>query len=105
MLRVVTSVHGVPIRLTEERWSHILEQHPELGNYQALILETVKSPECVLEGGNGQLIAVRSITNSKWLLVVYRELKDQGVIDDGFIVTAFFNQRLRYLEGKKQAWP
>ena len=105
MLQVVTSVNGVPIRLTEERWSHILEQHPELEGYQPLILTTVENPEQVLDGGNGQLIAVRSIASGKWLLVVYREIENQGVIDDGFIVTAFFNKRLRYLEGKKQVWP
>jgi hypothetical protein len=52
MLKVVTSVNGIVIRLTEERWSHILEQHPELEGYQALILETVESPESVLEGGS-----------------------------------------------------
>lgn len=48
---------------------------------------------------------MRLISESKWLLVIYREIEDQGVIDDGFIVTAFFNKRLRYLEGKKQVWP
>ncbi|ASC72739.1 hypothetical protein XM38_036970 [Halomicronema hongdechloris C2206] len=105
MLNVVTSVNGVTIRLTEERWSHILEQHPELEGCQTLILATVESPERVLAGGNGQLIAVQSISEGKWLLVVYREIETQDVIEDGFIVTAFFNKRLRYLEGKKQIWP
>jgi hypothetical protein len=27
---VVRSRNGVPVRLTEERWRHIVEQHPEM---------------------------------------------------------------------------
>lgn len=30
MVRVV-SVNGVPIRLTEERWFHIVENHDDIG--------------------------------------------------------------------------
>lgn len=105
LVGTVTSVNGVLIRLTEERWGHITSQHPEMEAYQAAILDAVASPDRVLDGGNGQLIAVRSVSQQKWLLVVYREIEAQGAIVDGFIVTAFFNQRLRYLEGKKQLWP
>lgn len=105
LVGIVTSVNGVSIRLTEERWGHITSQHPEMEAYQAVILEAVASPDRVLDGGNGQLIAVRSVSRQKWLLVIYREIETQGAIMDGFIVTAFFNQRLRYLEGKQQLWP
>lgn len=105
MLGSVISVNGVAIRLTEERWQHITSQHPELEHREAVILEVVAHPDRVLEGNNGQLIAVKAITQGKWLLVVYREIEAQGLIEDGFIVTAFFNRRTRYLEGKKQVWP
>jgi hypothetical protein len=105
LVGTVTSVSGVSIRLTEERWGHITSQHPEMVTYQAAILDVVASPDRVLDGNNGQLIAVQSVSRQKWLLVVYREIEAQGAIVDGFIVTAFFNQRLRYLEGKKQLWP
>ena len=30
VIAVVTSMNGVPIRLTEERWLHIIEYHREL---------------------------------------------------------------------------
>jgi hypothetical protein len=105
LVGTVTSVNGVSIRLTEERWGHITSQYPEMVTYQAAILDVVASPDRVLDGNNGQLIAVQSVSRQKWLLVVYREIEAQGAIVDGFIVTAFFNQRLRYLEGKKQLWP
>ena len=105
LLGTTTSVNGVPIRLTQERWGHITSQHPEMADYQAAILDAVARPDRILDGNNGQLIAVQTISQEKWLLVVYRELEMQGAVVDGFIVTAFFNQRLRYLEGKKQVWP
>jgi hypothetical protein len=105
LIGIVTSVNGVLIRLTEERWGHITAQHPEMEAYQTAILDVVASPDRVLDGKNEQLIAVRLLSQQKWLLVVYREIEAQGAIVDGFIVTAFFNQRPRYLEGKKQLWP
>jgi hypothetical protein len=106
MPATVNSVNGVGIRLTEERWQHITFQHPELAGLQADVLDTVENPEQVLQGKDGQLISVKTIKpDEKWLLVVYRELDEDGVIVDGFIVTAFFNQRRRYLEGKKVVWP
>lgn len=101
LVGIVTSVNGVLIRLPEERWGHITSQHPEMEAYQTVILNAVASPDRVLDGNNGQLIAVRSVSRQKWLLVVYREIEAQGAIVDGFIVTAFFNQHLRYLEGKQ----
>ena len=94
MLGTVTSVNGVSIRLTEERWQHITSQHPELAHEQGLILEVVEQPERVLAGEHGQLFAVRTLSDKKWLLVVYRELEAEGVILDGFIVTAFFNSKI-----------
>ena len=38
-LETATSVNGVPIRLTSERWSHIMEEHDDLDGYQNDCLE------------------------------------------------------------------
>ena len=89
MIATGISVNGVKIRLTEERWQHIVFQHPELISLQSQILKTIEKPERVLEGRDGQLIAVQTIQPGKWPLVVYRELYKSGEIADGFIVTAF----------------
>lgn len=106
MLAVVTSVNGVKIRLTEERWEHIIAQHPELSVMQAAVLDAVANPEEVLEGRSGQLISVKTmIADAKWLLTVYRELDGAGSVVDGFIVTAFFNSRQSYLKRRKILWP
>ena len=37
-IQVVPSHHGVPIRLTEDRWQHILEKRPQFAGRQADIL-------------------------------------------------------------------
>ena len=88
------SVNNIPIRLTEERLAHIYQGHPELRGCENWIKETVSSPEKVLEGDNGALMAVRKyektpVSENKFLVVVYRE---QG--NDGFVITAYFTRRL-----------
>ena len=53
MLETVSSKNGVLIRLTDERWAHITEEHCELAGLRLEILETVANPSRVLEGGKG----------------------------------------------------
>jgi hypothetical protein len=36
---IAISKNGVPIRLTEERWFHITEEHSEMAGYYFEILE------------------------------------------------------------------
>jgi hypothetical protein len=95
------SKNGVPIRLTEERWSHIMDEHRELEGLELAVLETVSDPERVLAGGAGELLAVRTHEPGKWLVVAYREIED----DDGFVITAFLTRRFRSLDRRTQLWP
>ena len=64
------------------------------------VLETLSQPERVLAGGESELLAVRELEVGKFLVVVYREL-DQ----DGFIITALITRRLGSLDTRKQLWP
>ena len=52
---VVISVSGVKIRLPEERWQHIIEEHPELIDLRYEILDTVKSPNTIFGGSAGTI--------------------------------------------------
>ena len=79
-----TSKNGVQIRLTHERWTHITEEHTEIAGLRLEVLETVAQPDRVVEGQRGALLAVRAIAPASWLVVVYREISD-----DGFIITDF----------------
>ena len=47
-----------------------------------------------------ELLAIKQVASGKYLVVVYREL-----LNDGFIITAYFTRRLRSLAKRKQLWP
>lgn len=83
------SVNGVPIRLTHERWCHIVENHDEMASYFHDVLETIEKPEFVARGHRGSLKAAGSRGRRKWLVVIYRELSKH----DGFVITAYFLDR------------
>jgi hypothetical protein len=51
----------VPIRLTEERWFHITEEHSEMAGYYFEVLEAMDEPEAIYKGKKGECIAVREI--------------------------------------------
>jgi hypothetical protein len=87
---LATSQNGVPIRLTEERWFHIVENHDDLAGSYDDVLSTVENPDLVLSGYRGALIAVKDMGRRKYLAVVYKELSR----NDGFIITAYHTSRI-----------
>lgn len=95
------SRNRVPIRLTDERWQHIMEEHAELVGLREEVLEAVTDAERVLSGTGGELFAVRMMEPGKALVVVYREID----VDDGFIITAFVTRRLQSFDRRSQIWP
>jgi hypothetical protein len=97
---VAKSKNDVPVRLTEERWFHITEEHSEMAGYYFEVLETVEEPEAVYEGRAGECIAVREVEKGKYIVVVYREL---GRVD-GFVITAFLTRRRKQLERRRKIW-
>lgn len=86
--------------MTDERWSHITEEHGELAGLESEVLAAIANPVRILEGGEGELLAVRELTLGKYVVVVYREFQD-----DGFVITAFLARRTRWIEKRKQVWP
>jgi len=84
-MEVAISVNGVPIRLTYERWYHIVENHDELASYFHDVLDTIEKPEFVARGNKGTLKATTNMGKKKWLVVIYRELSKH----DGFVITAY----------------
>ena len=88
-MEIVYSVNKVPIRLTYERWYHIIENHDELASYFHNVLETIERPEFVIRGNSGSLKATKNISKKKWLVVIYRELSKR----DGFVITAYFLEK------------
>lgn len=99
---IIQSRDGVPIRLTEERWSHTIETHPELADSRELVLETVSNPEVIQRGVATELLACRLYPDTprgkKWVVVTYRETSAA----DGFIITAHLARRLS--SQKEELW-
>jgi len=86
----VFSQHGVPIRLTEERWFHIVENHDDLAGHYDDVLNVVEDPDFILRGTGGAPIAAKGVARKTYLAVVYKEISRQ----DGFIITAYFTSRI-----------
>jgi hypothetical protein len=94
---VALSVEGVPIRLTTERWFHIVENHDDVAGYYDDVLEIIENPDLVLQGYGGSLIATRGYGRGRYLAVIYREVSAQ----DGFVITAYFTSKI---DRKKVIW-
>jgi len=99
MLDTVISVRGIPIRLTDERWANITEEHSELAGMRFEILETVMRPSQIYQGGRGELIAIREIGDGKYWAVIYRESELEG-----FIITAFMTRRIKSMQKRSLLW-
>ena len=100
MPETVYSTNGVPIRLTDERWAHITEEHGELAGLRSEVVETVTNPTAIFAGKQGELLATREVEPGKYLVVVYRESPA-----DGFIITAFLTRKVHTLRRRQQLWP
>lgn len=100
-METVQSKNGVPIRLPDERWIHITEEHSELAGYYFEVFETVNEPQAVYEGKLGELIAVKELEAGKFMVVVYKEVSKE----DGFIITAFVTRKIRQIERRNKLWP
>lgn len=94
---VIASVHSInnaTIRLTQERWLHIIDYHKELSNFQLEILLTIANPDMICFSPHGMqpnFAAVKSFDRlaeyslATNLIVHYKELD----VSTGFILTAF----------------
>ena len=106
VIAVVRSTNNVPIRLTEERWLHIIEYHRELEPFQPEILLAIVEPDKLYFSPpklKPNFAAVKVFVRlvkfglAKNLVVHYREV----LPSNGFILTALvmsdkrLNQRFK----------
>ncbi|MFQ6008322.1 MAG: hypothetical protein ACE5K8_05145, partial [Candidatus Zixiibacteriota bacterium] len=64
---IAYSVNDVPIRLTEERWEHIVNNKPYMSSYHQKVLEAIENPTWILRGYAGAVVAVLSISRRNYL--------------------------------------
>jgi hypothetical protein len=92
------SKNNVPIRLTEERWFHIVSNKPYMERHYENILKAIAQPTRILRGYAGALVAIVTLSKQEHLHVVYKEVNR----NDGFVITAFI---ARKVNKRAQLWP
>ena len=98
-MEIIQSKNSVPIRLTAERWFHIIENHDDLAGYYDDVINAIEEPDYIIKGYREALIALKEIEQGKFLAVVYKEFSEE----DGFIITAYFTSKIK-LEKEAVVW-
>lgn len=80
-----TDPDGRRVELTDERWGHIVERHPDIDGRDDEILQAVREPDRRLTGTlvNEELYYAKTDAPSNWLKVVVAYAEGRG-----YIVTA-----------------
>lgn len=95
------SKNNVSIRLTDERWEHIILTHPEIEPKDfSIVMDAVENPDAILEGDIGELLAVKKYGNRTWVVVPYKEVDEK----DGFVLTAYRTTDRRWLFQREVLW-
>ena len=77
------------------------EAHSEMAGFYSEVLEAVEDPDAIYEGSSGELLAIKNIQSSKYIVVAYKEVSKT----DGFVITAFLTSKMRQFERRKKVWP
>jgi hypothetical protein len=101
-LEATRSISGKTILLTVKRWFHIVESHDYMAGNMDKIMETVNSPDYIVKGSKGELLAIKhypetNISN-KHCVVAYREN------EEGFIITAFMTSSPGRIKDRGLIW-
>lgn len=82
---VIEDPEGRRVELTEERWRHIVEEHPEIESFEDDVLRAVATPDRWLPGrlANEAWFYLRVERPSKWLKVAVAYAEGRG-----YVVTA-----------------
>ena len=92
------SKNQVKIRLEEERWFHIVENHDYMSGLSDEVLDTIENPDVIIKGSEDELIATKGF-KGKHLIVIYKEEKE-----DGFVMTAFLTSGIERIKKKGITW-
>ena len=92
---VVEDKFGRRIRMTEERWHHILS-HSEMMGQEEKIKETIGEPELLMRSKHDSRVElyyrfyVQTPATEKYLLVAVKVTDEEG-----FVITSFFTDKIK----------
>ncbi len=86
---------GRKIHLSDERWKHLNQEHPEVAPYLEDIKETLKNPVKITEYELDENVRYyykyfKERESAKYLLVIVKYLNNHG-----FIITAYFVKNIK----------
>lgn len=78
----ITDPDGRCVELTNERWGHIVERHPDIESRDDEILQAVREPDRRVAGalGNEEWFCAKTDAPSNWLKVVVAYAEGRGYI-------------------------
>ncbi|MBI5958859.1 MAG: hypothetical protein HY866_09005 [Chloroflexi bacterium] len=92
---VFTDYNNRAIRLTNERWTHILE-HPEMIEQRERLIETLAAPDMVITTvKDSNVHAYHRLYEHTPVTRKYLVIAVKIETDDAFILTAYFSSRLK----------
>jgi hypothetical protein len=99
MIGYAISKNKVKVRLTEERWFHIVESHDYMSGLSDIALDAVNDPDEIVKKED-ELIAIKKYKN-KDIAVIYKEVSK----NDGFVITTFLTSKVgKVKKNRKLIW-
>lgn len=103
MIGKVILKNGKEIRLTAERWYHIVESHDYMAGNQDIVFETLEDPDIIVSVEKNEFIVIKhyikTTISEKHAIVIYREEEN-----DGFVITAFMTSKPEKIIKKGVIW-
>ncbi|MGO9321554.1 MAG: hypothetical protein ACLQBY_12225 [Solirubrobacteraceae bacterium] len=89
LLATMTDPRGRTVWLTEERWKHIIEGHPEVERHLSVLKKCVETAEKRTRGNykDTEKLWARNIGPAKWFFVVVRYEGRTGAVRTALAAT------------------
>ena len=82
---------GQFIRLTEERWQHIIDRHPEIKKHLSKIQSTIQNPDIIVKNRYHQ--------SERYYHKYFERLQNHLIVvieyKKNFIITAFISRKIK----------
>jgi len=103
MIGKVLSKASKEIRLTAERWAHIVESHDYMAGNQDMVFETIENPDHLIVLEKREFAAIKhyrkTSISEKHAVIIYKEEET-----DGFVITAFMTSKPEKIIKKGAIW-